>query len=147
MEYLVYECVHGQLQGLLSSLALEFHIPEEEALQLLDSEGVWYQLGNSSIPRCNELDKREKRCEARIWNGGHGARCSRTRINGSDFCTSHSRLKYPRLCSGCIKDFKEARHHDYEWQHLGRWNDPLPKSILLQQLKTSAVSSPHSDET
>lgn len=147
MEYIVYDCVHQHVEGLVVRLALEFHIPEEQALLILESDGVWHQLGNARLSTCNGPIIKEKRCDARIWNGGHGARCSRTRTNGSEFCTSHCRLKFPRLCSGCIKDFKEARHHDYEWQHLGRWNDPLPKSIILQQLKTSGVSSTHSDET
>jgi hypothetical protein len=137
MEYIVFNCVHDHLSELVSRLAIEFNIPVDQALQILEENGDWYERGTHAETRCPE--DTDTQCDARIWNGGHGARCSRKSINGSEFCTNHGRLKFPRICMGCIKDYNQARHHDYIWQHLGRWNDPLPKSIELHKLKTSGV--------
>jgi hypothetical protein len=74
------------------------------------------------------------RCNARTWNDGKpGGRCSRNATNGSDFCKSHSSLKLPKWCSGCFKDYRENRYHNYQWEHFGRYNDPLPRCFTCRE--------------
>jgi hypothetical protein len=58
-------------------------------------------------------------CLARVWNGGHGAQCTRKGKEGG-FCSQH--LK-PKDCKEC------GVLHDYVWQHLGRVDVPIEKMV------------------
>ena len=56
-------------------------------------------------------------CLARVWNGGHGAQCTRKAKEGG-FCSQH--LK-PKHCKEYGIDYPHA------WYHLGRVDEPLEK--------------------
>lgn len=74
------------------------------------------------------------RCSARTWNDGKpGGRCSRNATNGSEFCQSHASLKLPKWCRGCFLDYGENRYHNYQWEHFGRYNDPLPRCFTCRE--------------
>lgn len=126
MEYIVYNCIQDRLQKLASILALEYGIPEESAMRLLEPGGAWHTLGDRDETEPPPFDKQ---CTARIWNGGYGGRCSRSSVDGSEFCWTHGSLKFPRLCRGCKVDHGENRYHNYVWEHFGKWDDPLPKCM------------------
>jgi len=58
-------------------------------------------------------------CLARVWNGGHGAQCTR-KGKEEGFCSQH--LK-PKDCKEC------GVKHPHVWQHLGRVDEAIEKIV------------------
>ena len=126
MEAIIYQDIVDKLDVFIRCLCKKYNIPESEAINIIKPDGRWNEIYHS-CRTCNNKNTGRPQCTARVWNHGYGARCSARSTQGSEFCLKHCQLKFPTLCQGCVNYFKENRYHDYVWQHLGRYNEPLPK--------------------
>ena len=132
MNEIIYNLIDSQLKTELERLSTVFNINKEDALQFYSLNKNWDNLLREKNQINIEKMHGKKRCMARTWNNGTGGQCSRANTEGSEFCMAHAGLKYPRLCRGCLNDFGEPRYHNYNWEHLGKMTDPLPKCIACR---------------
>jgi hypothetical protein len=127
MEKQIYQLINDQLTNDLKDLSSYFNVDYNLALSLLDPTIDTSGRVKKTFTGCHE-----KRCQARVWNNGYGAQCSRKKTNGSSFCMTHASLKQPRWCKGCFIEFGENRFHNYAWEHLGKITDPPPTCITCR---------------
>ena len=88
MDFEIFKLIKNQLGEDLIDLSNHFNIDPNDAITLLDKE---YMV----LKREKRYFKGDtkKRCNARIWNNGYGAQCSRHQTNGSNFLYDSCRIK------------------------------------------------------
>lgn len=129
----IFELIKNQISNDIIHLSEQFNVPIDATLELMVS------VHNRSYFKRDKRKYKELerlRCTARTWNNGKpGGRCSRSSTEGSDFCMTHAGLKMPKWCRGCFLDYGENRFHNYQWEHFGRYTDPLPKCFICNSCK------------
>lgn len=132
MEDWVKSSITSEIRLLLTHLDRVYDKNSQEMLEILDTKKNVWPSELLSIPKAKQYNKRPQCC-ARVWNNGKGGRCSMPSTNGSEFCLKHCLIKFPTLCQGCVNFYKENRYHNYVWEHLGRYDDPLPEFFLKKK--------------
>lgn len=113
----------GHLSGKLAKL---YEVDENEARKLVSTEKI-----HKRVPD-DEDGNKKCQCQARTWNKGYGARCSKNAKAGSDFCLVHGMIRHLKLCKSCTKDMSKGKkecinvYHKYAWECLGRHDGPIP---------------------
>lgn len=118
----------GHVQDdLFKELEVSYQLQEGSTRHMLDAYNEKKQM---------EIEKRRPRgfCEARVWNAGMGGQCSRSKVDGSNYCKVHSRIRYNKLCMACSKYFDRNVEHKYDWQHLGCIHDTPPEFFMCYKV-------------
>jgi len=103
-----------------------------------DLLGDWSKVTKKRSPVADS----EFLCKARIWNGGHGAQCSKIKNAEGDYCSQHNnhQEKYGRLIYGRWKGKRYLRYPDDFGRRSKKtihWKGPDHKSASLKSASSS----------
>ena len=130
MEFFLNHNRQVYLRHLSEKLAKLYEVSEDAACEIVCMEKI-----HKRVPDDEEHEEKEKKpcqCQARTWNKGYGARCSKNAKAGSDFCLVHGMIRHLKLCKSCTRDKSKGQkecinvYHKYAWECLGRYDGPIP---------------------
>lgn len=128
-----------QLANFAKKLAADGSLtPEQLLLALAQSKTMVEQIDIPTAPKrtrkVKEVDA-EERCMARVWGGGDGTQCKKSKLDGCDFCKTH--LKDSEVTDAPLQFSKDGKHIGLFW---GRFDQPKPHfcdGMLVCQWKSA----------